>query len=84
MILDEFSLDEKRALLLFATGCDRAPVGGLGKLTFIVQRTGDDSMDLPTAHTCFNQIILSRASSYAAAARQLRCAVDNCASFELS
>jgi hypothetical protein len=43
-VVHSFSVDEKRALLAFATGCDRAPVGGLGKLGFILQRSGPDSM----------------------------------------
>lgn len=43
-VVHSFSVDEKRALLAFATGCDRAPVGGLGKLGFVLQRLGPDSM----------------------------------------
>ena len=70
-------------VLAFATGSDRIPVDGFRPpLTLTHDAARTDA--LPVAHTCFNQIILSRASSYAAAARQLRCAVDNCASFELS
>ena len=70
-------------VLAFATGSDRIPVDGFRPpLTLTHDAARADA--LPVAHTCFNQIILSRASSYAAAARQLRCAVDNCASFELS
>ena len=70
-------------VLAFATGSDRIPVDGFRPpLTLTHDAARTDA--LPVAHTCFNQIILSRASSYAAAARQLRCAVDGCASFELS
>ena len=70
-------------VLAFATGSDRIPVDGFRPpLTLTHDAARTDA--LPVAHTCFNQIILSRASSYAAAARQLRCAVENCASFELS
>ena len=38
-----WSLDKKRAFLTFVTGSDRAPVGGLGKLPFVVQRAGPDT-----------------------------------------
>ena len=31
-VVHAFDIDDKRALLAFATGCDRAPVGGLGRL----------------------------------------------------
>jgi ubiquitin-protein ligase E3 A len=34
--------DEKRLLLQFITGCDRAPVGGLKKLELIIARNGGD------------------------------------------
>lgn len=37
------SLEEKKQLLFFTTGNDRAPVGGLGTLKFIIQRNGDDT-----------------------------------------
>ena len=45
-------------LLKFATGSPKAPIGGLGKMPFKIQRAGPDSMQLPTAHTCFNTLIL--------------------------
>ncbi|CAN0056277.1 unnamed protein product [Phaeothamnion confervicola] len=46
-------LDTQRKFLMFVTGTMKAPVGGLGKLRFVVQRAGPDSMQLPTSHTCF-------------------------------
>lgn len=51
----EFSQEELRALLQFATGSDRIPTGGLRRLgSFIITRLGDDCECLPTARTCFN------------------------------
>jgi alpha-tubulin suppressor-like RCC1 family protein len=44
--------------LKFCTGSGKAPIGGLGELPFLVQRAGPDSQQLPTAHTCFNTLIL--------------------------
>jgi len=41
-------------LLKFATASTKAPIGGLGKFPFIIQRAGPDSHQLPTSHTCFN------------------------------
>merc|ERR1711916_301285 len=55
---------EQKALLRFATGTDRAPMGGLQELPFIVQRVAlDESLDskslrLPTSHTCFRCLLL--------------------------
>jgi len=34
---------EKRQLLSFATGSDRAPIKGLGSLRFVISRMGPDS-----------------------------------------
>lgn len=36
-VLQSLPLDEKRAFLQFATGCDRAPVAGLKALNLLVQ-----------------------------------------------
>lgn len=38
--------DEKKMLLQFITGSDRAPVGGLAKLEIVIARNGDDKMRL--------------------------------------
>uniref|UniRef100_H2ZI00 HECT-type E3 ubiquitin transferase n=1 Tax=Ciona savignyi TaxID=51511 RepID=H2ZI00_CIOSA len=57
-VLHELSDEEKKTLLQFSTGSDRAPVGGLAKLKMILAKNGPDSDRLPTAHTCFNVILL--------------------------
>jgi ubiquitin-protein ligase E3 A len=44
---------QKRRFLLFVTGNDRAPVGGLRKVKIRIRREGEPPM-LPVAHTCFN------------------------------
>ncbi|VDN02113.1 unnamed protein product [Thelazia callipaeda] len=50
--------EEKKMLLQFVTGSDRVPVGGLEKLDFVIARNGDDKERLPTAHTCYNVLLL--------------------------
>ncbi len=54
----EMDLESQRKLLMFATGSAKAPIGGLGRLSFLIQRAGPDSDHLPTAHVCFNTVIL--------------------------
>ncbi|KAK8875786.1 Ubiquitin-protein ligase E3A [Tritrichomonas musculus] len=49
----KFSNEEKKMFLKFATGTDRTPVGGLGKLKLVIQK-GEDDKRLPISHTCFN------------------------------
>ncbi|XP_026765409.2 ubiquitin-protein ligase E3A [Galleria mellonella] len=50
--------EHKRKLLEFATGSDRVPVGGLSYLKLVIARNGPDCDRLPTAHTCFNVLLL--------------------------
>uniref|UniRef100_A0A914ULP6 HECT-type E3 ubiquitin transferase n=1 Tax=Plectus sambesii TaxID=2011161 RepID=A0A914ULP6_9BILA len=57
-VVHDMSDEDKKRLLNFTTGCDRAPIGGLAKLAFIIARNGDDCTRLPTAHTCFNVLLL--------------------------
>ena len=60
-IVKEFDEEQKKKFLFFVTGSDRAPLRGLGKLTIIIQKVGSDPYDgnqLPTSHTCYNQLIL--------------------------
>ena len=80
-VAHSLSTDDKHALLLFATGCDRAPVGGLGNLKFTLQRSGPDSMSLPTAHTCFNMLSLPEYGSRAKLRDRLCTAIQNAKGF---
>ncbi|GAO47526.1 hypothetical protein SAICODRAFT_93532 [Saitoella complicata NRRL Y-17804] len=48
----------QRQLLVFVTASDRLPPGGMGKLTFVIQRNGPDSDRLPSAQTCFCRLLL--------------------------
>lgn len=56
-------LEDKRRLLQFTTGSDRIPVGGLAKLKLTIAKNGSDSERLPTAHTCFNVLLLPEYST---------------------
>ncbi|XP_047519295.1 ubiquitin-protein ligase E3A [Pieris napi] len=57
-IVHSLSLEDKRKLLQFTTGSDRVPVGGLSHLKLVIARNGPDCDRLPTAHTCFNVLLL--------------------------
>jgi len=57
-ILLEFNEEEKKKFLSFVTGCDRAPIDGLGSLSITISNGGTDLNQLPSAHTCFNNLIL--------------------------
>lgn len=47
----------QKRLLLFTTGSDRIPVGGMSEMTFKISRVGGTDL-LPMSHTCFNMLVL--------------------------
>ncbi|CAG0920600.1 unnamed protein product [Notodromas monacha] len=59
-ILLSLSLDLQKKFLLFSTGSDRIPVGGMQEMTFKITAQRDHLDMLPQAHTCFNQLVLPR------------------------
>ncbi|KAF2368190.1 HECT domain [Trinorchestia longiramus] len=62
-LVNAMTADEQMQLLQFATGSARAPVGGLAHLKLVIARHGPDTDRLPTAHTCFNVLLLPEYSS---------------------
>jgi hypothetical protein len=82
-IVRGMSLEQKRQLLAFSTGSDRAPVGGLRELSLLVQRAGPDTDRLPTSHTCFNALLLPEYASEAKMRERLLTAIGNAEGFGL-
>mmetsp|Transcript_22241 Transcript_22241/g.30334 ORF Transcript_22241/g.30334 Transcript_22241/m.30334 type:complete len:882 (-) Transcript_22241:649-3294(-) len=82
-VVHSFSDEEKRQLLKFATGSDRAPINGLASLTFVISRNGGDSDRLPTSHTCFNHLLLPEYSSVEKLEEKLRTAINQAEGFGL-
>ena len=63
ILLESLSSDQQSEFLAFVTGSARAPIGGLSKLkSFTVTCIPGDSERLPTAHTCFNTLLLPQYS----------------------
>jgi len=75
----------KKKLLLFVTGSAKAPIGGLGQLTFRVQRHGAESDQslLPQASTCFNILLLPPYDSEERLRERLTVALSECEGFGL-
>ncbi|GFR49165.1 hypothetical protein Agub_g11186, partial [Astrephomene gubernaculifera] len=80
-VLSELDLDAKRRFLAFTTGCDRAPVAGLGALVLTIQRSGPDSARLPSAHTCFTTLLLPEYGSRGKLRAKLLTAIENAQGF---
>ena len=68
--VDSLSAKQQRQLLRFATGCDRAPIGGLAELVLTIQRDGCDPARLPTASTCHRTLLLPDYGDNAARVRE--------------
>ncbi|XP_077863624.1 ubiquitin-protein ligase E3A-like [Saccoglossus kowalevskii] len=80
-IVHNFDEEDKKRLLMFTTGSDRVPIGGLSKLKLIIARNGPDSDRLPTSHTCFNVLLLPDYSSKEKLNERLLKAVSNAKGF---
>ncbi|GFR86618.1 ubiquitin-protein ligase E3A [Elysia marginata] len=75
-------IEIQKRLLLFATGSDRIPIGGIGEMTFKISRIDDTSL-LPMSHTCFNQLVLPPYKSKKILRQKLLTAINNAEGFGL-
>ncbi|KAF7457040.1 E3 ubiquitin-protein ligase [Cryptosporidium felis] len=82
-IVRKFDLKLQKKLLFFVTGSDRVPMKGLGDLSFVIGRHGPDSDLLPTAHTCFNFLLLPDYRNKEKLERQLLIALEHSKGFGL-
>lgn len=83
-VLNDFTMEQRKKFLAFTTGCDRAPLGGLNELHLTVQKNGAEPTNrLPTAHTCFNLLLLPEYESKAKLRSCLLTAIDNSEGFGL-
>lgn len=82
-VLEEFDEEEKKKFLFFCTGCDRAPINGLGDLKFYVSKHGNDDQLLPSVHTCFNHLLIPDYSSKDILREKLVKAIHNSEGFGL-
>lgn len=62
-VLHSFDEDHKKRFLKFLTGSDRSPIDGLSKLRVVISKNGSEDTRLPSAHTCFNHLLLPEYSS---------------------
>jgi len=82
-VLNELSVEQQKKFLFFTTGSDRVPIGGLGKLQLVISKNGTDSDKLPTAHTCFNHLLLPDYGSKQKLTEKLLTAIQNSEGFGL-
>ena len=80
-VVHSFSEEQKKKLLFFATGSDRVPIGGLSRLQFVITKNGGDSDRLPSAHTCFNVLLLCEYPNKERLRERLLTAIQNAEGF---
>lgn len=81
--MHSFDEEEKRLVLKFVTGSDRAPINGLESLPFVISRNGPDNEQLPSAHTCFNHLLLPDYATFEKLDRKLKLAIHQSEGFGL-
>jgi ubiquitin-protein ligase E3 A len=82
-VVHSLNLEDQKKFLFFLTGCDRAPINGLGSLIITVSRFGPDSDKLPCAHTCFNHLLLPDYQNIEKLRDRLIIAINNSEGFGL-
>ena len=82
-VIEELDDEEKKKFLFFCTGCDKAPINGLGAMKFFISRHGDNDQLLPSVHTCFNHLLLPDYSSKEVLKEKLMKAIHNSEGFGL-
>jgi len=81
--VQSLTLEEKQKFLAFVTGSNKAPMGGLKNIKLKIQRMGPHSNSLPTAHTCFNTLLLPEYNSESYTKDRLLKAICECEGFGL-
>ena len=75
--------EQQKRFLAFCTGSDRAPILGLGSVRLYIGRHGEDSDRLPSAHTCFNHLLIPEYSDKDKLKQKLLLAINNAEGFGL-
>ncbi|KAK3096247.1 hypothetical protein FSP39_024931 [Pinctada imbricata] len=81
-VLGNLPMEFQKKFLLFSTGSDRIPIGGMAEMTFKITRVGGTEL-LPMAHTCFNQLVLPAYRSKKILKQKLLSAIQNSEGFGL-
>lgn len=84
-VVNALTQAQKKRLLFFVTGSDRVPIKGLAHLNppLVISRNGPHSERLPTAHTCFNHLLLPQYDDRETLRSRLELAIENAEGFGL-
>jgi len=82
-VLLDYNENLQKKFLLFTTGSDRVPVGGMAEMTFKISKLKEKLTYLPEAHTCFNQLVLPDYKNKDVLKEKLTIAISNAEGFGL-
>ena len=82
-VIHELPLELQKRFLFFCTGSDRVPIKGLGNLNFVISRNGTDEARLPSAHTCFNHLLMPEYKTKETLKEQLLKAINDTEGFHI-
>nr|XP_053648254.1 probable E3 ubiquitin-protein ligase HECTD2 [Cherax quadricarinatus] len=82
-VVSEMPVEQQKLFLLFTTGSDRIPVGGMSEMVFKISCWRGHTHMLPQAHTCFNQLVLPPYDSKDVLKNKLYIALANAEGFGL-
>ncbi|XP_069157582.1 probable E3 ubiquitin-protein ligase HECTD2 [Procambarus clarkii] len=82
-VVKEMPVGQQKLFLLFTTGSDRIPVGGMSEMVFKISCWRGHTHMLPQAHTCFNQLVLPPYDSKDVLKNKLYIALANAEGFGL-
>lgn len=83
-VLRGFTSTEQKSFVVFVSACGRMPPQGWQDFPLRLQRNGEGDWRLPSAHTCFNLLLLPRYSSAEVLRARLRAAIMETEGFGLS
>lgn len=78
---EEYGQSKIRGLLEFVTASDRLPVGGVERVTFVIQKNGRGNESLPTSLTCFGRLLLPDYSSHDILQKNIERAIEEAKGF---
>mmetsp|Transcript_36081 Transcript_36081/g.49486 ORF Transcript_36081/g.49486 Transcript_36081/m.49486 type:complete len:873 (-) Transcript_36081:113-2731(-) len=82
-LVHSMKTEQKKKLLFFITGTNRVPFEGVGQISLNISRGHGSKTSLPTAHTCFNQIVIPNYQNRRLLEEKLIIAIDNAEGFGL-
>ncbi|CAF3337309.1 unnamed protein product [Rotaria sp. Silwood1] len=77
-VVEEMPSDKQRRLLLFVTGSDRMPIGGLSEMTFKIAKISSNKCNI---NDFFNQLLLPPYPTREILKEKLFLAIENCEGF---